>query len=531
MLHPKAVKEFLNKSRDDHSWLKEESESSLDKLLAESSFQPLDARPLDFPQKVSVLLGIAYPRFAFWLDLGLGKTRISLELLNHLWRRKKITKAIIVVYSEASLYGWADQIKEWGFDVPFTIIPKGSGVEKQKRLNTFSEGLLIVSYTSLIHLVSAYQEVKNSKKRKLKISIEQLQILTKGDYCLILDESTKAFTFNSLTFKVCSRISKKAQSTYILAGRPLGRDPQVLWTQHYIADLGESLGETLGLFRAAFFDSKRGYWGGYEYKLKQGGQEALARCLKHRSITFESDDDRTLPKRVKSIERVPLPLESLTYLRNQVELIKKSAGDSKQVNNAFIRMRQISSGFMSLSHEELSEKVIIKFKHNPKLDRLKELIEDIPKSCKFIIFHEFNASGEMLEQAMKSLKIKYGRLWSGSTDIKKIMDSFNNDPKYQCLIINHMVGSFGLNLQVANYQFYYESPVGVISRAQSEKRCWRKGQIKNVYQYDLIVKGTFDQIILDHHAQGNDLFKALIKNPKKLLKSLEAAGETKFKEP
>jgi len=48
-----------------------------------------------------------------------------------------------------------------------------------------------------------------------------------------------------------------------MAGIPVGRDPQVLWAQFNYCDHGETLGETLGIFRAAFFRAETNYWSGF----------------------------------------------------------------------------------------------------------------------------------------------------------------------------------------------------------------------------------------------------------------------------
>ena len=63
----------------------------------------------------------------------------------------------------------------------------------------------------------------------------------------------------------------------------------------------------------------------------------------------------------------------------------------------------------------------------------------------------------------------------------------------------------------------YESPVSAIDRYELEGRIFRNGQKHKSFIYDLIVKDSVDQNILDFHTEGMDLFKRLVEDPAKFL--------------
>jgi SNF2 family DNA or RNA helicase len=88
-------------------------------------------------------------------------------------------------------------------------------------------------------------------------------------------------------------------------------------------------------------------------------------------------------------------------------------------------------------------------------------------------------------------------------------------------VINNKVGAYSLDglQEVANYTMFYESPVSPIDREQAERRLRREGQKRRVFQYDLVTRGTVDEKILTFHAEGEELFKALVRNPKSILTS------------
>jgi SNF2 family DNA or RNA helicase len=83
-----------------------------------------------------------------------------------------------------------------------------------------------------------------------------------------------------------------------------------------------------------------------------------------------------------------------------------------------------------------------------------------------------------------------------------------------------MVGSsavaFGLNLQVANYTVFFESPDSLIVRQQMERRTVRPGQTKQTFIYDLVTRNSVEQKILDSLVAGRNLHERLIRGEEQL---------------
>ena len=78
------------------------------------------------------------------------------------------------------------------------------------------------------------------------------------------------------------------------------------------------------------------------------------------------------------------------------------------------------------------------------------------------------------------------------------------------LIIQNQFG-IGLNLQLANYAHFFESPVSPIIRAQCERRFRRQGSAhSHAYQLDYICAGTVDEAILAMLQEGKDLLQHII---------------------
>ena len=189
------------------------------------------------------------------------------------------------------------------------------------------------------------------------------------------------------------------------------------------------------------------------------------------------------------------------------------------MKNAFIRRRQVSSGFVGVVDDETGEKAEIEFVENPKLDWTLELAESIPEGHKIVIFYEFTWSGRKLTEALTKLGLNPIWLWSGTKNSREELNRFETDPSCEAAVINHRVGAYSLDglQKVANYTVFYESPVSVIDREQAERRLRRDGQLRKVFQYDPVVRGSVDRKILEFHKEGEELMTALLRDPEKVL--------------
>jgi len=219
-------------------------------------------------------------------------------------------------------------------------------------------------------------------------------------------------------------------------------------------------------------------------------------------------------------ELVKFDDEARAYYERLVKQVLAARGNMREMKNVFLRMRQISSGFIGLKDDETGERAEIEFQENPKLERLLELLDQLPDGRKAVVFHEFTYSGKKITSLLKEeLGVKPIWLWSGTKDTKRELQRFATDNNCTVAVINNKVGAFSLDgLQdVANYTFVYESPVSSIDREQLERRLVRQGQKRTVFQYDLLVEKTVDQKIRDYHKEGEALFDALLRNPAKAL--------------
>lgn len=524
MISEKAIKNYINEPRDDFRWLKELGHKELDRLLNGIDPKPRYNKKLGLHQKVALYLGIGLGCFAYWYDMGTGKTLISLELLQYWWDIGELRRALVFVTSDKAFPTWENQIKEYGITIPYCTLDANNSVEKWEKLDNFDEGIVFLHYPGAVAMVSGPSK---TKKNKIALIPDKVAKLVQGVDAAVYDEITKAGNTTSLTHKLCRKVSQAAAFRYGLAGMPNGRDPTPLWAQMYLIDQGETLGPTLGLFREAFFTgtenpfvpaSKRKY--ALDYTFKERMTPKLSRMVLHRSLAYTADECIDLPPEREVTEYIKLPPDTRAYYDELVAELIEAKGNMRAVKNAFLRMRQLSSGFLGMKDDETGERAEIEFEPNVKLERLLDIADTFPENRKALIFYQFTHSGKSIVKAFKKeFKLDVPWLWSGTKDSRKTLRDFIEGDAPFCLI-NNQVGAYSLDgLQVANYEFVYEAALSAIDYEQMKRRIRRQGQKhRTCFYYPLVVKDTVDEKILQFHQEGRDLFKSLITDPSAVLR-------------
>lgn len=503
MIPQRYIKRFLERSLRDYRRLKGMTESQLEIAHKRLPIRLHKWVKLTRDQKICVLILALRPRFAVWSDPGAGKTLIAMVAAEYHNRRHGMKQALVLVPRRANKDEWALQVEEHYPELGCMVL-RGSTQDKWRQLAESDDCLLVVeTYAGFTRMVC---EQKLGKLRPDWDLVERF-IRFGGIIC---DESSMLggganVTKQSLIFRLLNRLSRHAGMFVAMSGTPFGRDPRLIWAQMYLVDHGETLGRSLGLFEAAFF-GEEDYWGKRQFLKTR--QNDLHRLLAHNSIRFKVSESE-LPKRRPIRRYVSIPLEQQEWLERFYDVLEHDP-DKRKKESAFLRIRQLSSGFVGFTDEEDGERAQITFAENPKLEALCDYALSIPVDYQFLVFHEFVFSGKSIAREFDRIGIDYLTLDGSTNNPEKMLRSFRRGEK-QALVLNVKSGDFGLNLQVAKYAIYYESPVSSITRKQTERRIIRRySQNRWTAIVDLIMRGTMDERVLRFHAEGEDLFQAIL---------------------
>jgi len=508
---PYALQDYMELEPDNWDWLKKISEKKLDAQIAKLRPQPQFESPLWKHQKACFLIGINNPHFMFFLDMGVGKSRITLEIIKYRKLCNEAECTLILVPTLVTIQTWVDEVAKFAPDLKLLGL-QGTNDERIDMLNDDAD-FYAINYQGLTSLTTENVVAKKGKGKKKKWAINRSAVTafrSKFD-SMVCDEITSIKNHQSLWYRSANLISDACTTRFGLTGTPFGSDPGDLWAQYHCIDKGDTLGQTLGIFQAGFFNKEKNHFSNNPYHFihtfDKRKKVEFRKRLKHRSIRYLEDECQELPAKAFRKVYVKFTGEMEVFYNEAYEELIAARGNYDEMRNSFTRMRQLASGFMTVKNEE--EKIQIKFKEQPKLDATMGIIDSIGLGRKIVIFNEYVHSGNVICEELKRRKYKHIRIYSGTKDHQKELAKFNNDPDCRVAVVNHQSGAMSLNLQIANYVIYYESPTGPVGRQQSIKRCHRGGQDKRVFFYDIIMKRTVDERIQMHLEAGKDLMESL----------------------
>lgn len=508
-----AIKQFLRRERDDCRYYKSLTSEQLEEMIRELPIRPPVWSKLRLHQKQGLLMGIDLRTGGFHMDTGMGKSLLSMALTLYFKRLGLLKQVLILVPNRTNRDEWGLEIEKHVPNETY-LIPKGTSAQKLEQILASDATFILETYMGLVRMVSTLVAKKKrgklTGKEHLKLSPTKIKHLVRKLGGAFADESSLLGNKFSLFTRVARQLAKHGKIFFELTGTPFGRDPTMLWSQMFLLDGGWSLGETLGLFRAAFFTAKENYWGGTDYKFDPTKEKQLHRFLAHRTVRYEADKS-DLPRMVPIVKQFRLPQDAQAYFDRAKETMLAAHGRFKEQKNAFLRMRQISSGFLGYKDDELGVRASLEFSPNPKLDLCTSLLSEITPNHKVVVFCDFVYSSDLLVRELKRLHIGHVRLYGKTKDTSAVRRAFDRDDKVRVFVVTSAAGWAGLNLQIAKYLIYFESPVSPIVRKQTQRRVERQeSEHDTVFVYDLVGLGTYDQRILDFHAEGRDLFAAIV---------------------
>lgn len=498
----RAIDAFLARDMRSFQWLKKERREDLVRAIADfDRLSRFKTEPWTH-QLVCHYIGLCYPRFLFLLDMGLGKSKILLDLLTHALRSKSATTGLVVVPRLINVASWADAIAEHSDLAPNLIDCEDIG-EKRSRLMNPRGDISVVDYHGLTLALT------RKEKKKLVADPAVIDAVAKAHQFIGIDESHKVATTTSIWFDVVDRLSARARHVHATTGTLIGKNVQRAWPQFYIVDRGETLGETEGLFQASFFNFKAGpFKTTAEFDKRKSRR--LHVMLQNRSIRYDDDEVHDLPMLVNRKRIVEMASDQADHYARAVDGVIALAGSEPSKQGApWLRMRHITAGFLSWKDEYGDH--LLPFARNPKLDMLETMLVDELVDSKVVVVHHYTPTGAMIMDRLTKTGVEAIWLHGGTKDKADARRRFLEPSGPRVLVMNDDFGTGIDELQhVARYMIFYESPTPPDTRRQTEKRIHRPGQRERCFVYDLIARSTVDGGILRGIAEGYDLHDVVV---------------------
>ena len=429
-------------------------------------------KPHDY-QKYCISRCITDDKLGLFLDMGLGKTAITLTAINDLkYNRFQIGKALVIAPKKVAEDTWTREQEKWEHLKNLRVIPVLGSLKKRiMALNTPSD-IYVINRENVEWLVDYY----------------------KNDWpfdTVVIDELSSFKNPQSKRFKAMKRVRPLIKKIIGLTGTPAPNGYIDLWAQVYLLDQGERLEQYITHYRKKYFDpDKRNQEIVFSYKPKETSVDLIKNKISDICISLSAQDYLNMPKLMIDTKYVQLDnkakymydvfeREMFLQLENEDEIDVASAA---ALTN---KLLQFSNG--AVYKQESDEFVEV---HKCKIEAFKELIEAL-QGQPALVFYNFKHDLVRLEKVLKSMKLRVGVLKS-SEDIAKW-----NNRELDILLAHPASAAYGLNLQDGgNHIIWFGLNWSLELYKQANARLYRQGQKATVVVHHLVASGCVDENVL-----------------------------------
>lgn len=476
------------------------------------------------------------PYSALFIDVGLGKSVISLTLLADLLKEGWRGKALVVAPLRVARSTWPEEIKEWkqAAGIEYTLIRAEDSDDDiraiyKEHYDRFYAAERRVGETPRVaarnaaRKASPYrQAAKEEKRRRLVLEDTELHIInaeqlvwlvefweergrTTGetwpyDVCF-LDESSKFKDPSTKRWKALNKARSRIKRLHQLTASPASEHYEGLFAQLFLMDRGKRLGRSMHSYHKKYFHEIRK---AHKWKLRPGSDKRISEKIADICKVVKLADVREYVKVedwVPIKRRIVLPTDiQERYKRFERDFILEMDDDIIEAMNAgalFNKLLQLSAGAVYDAEKN------VRAVHDEKIEDLKELVEELGDTP-IMVTYWFQSTLQRLKKAFPDAVVMDREA--------KCKDAWNAG-KIKMLLVHPASAGHGLNLQkgpghdIAIFDpFYsrelYEQVIG---------RLARQGQRKLVRVWQLTCVDTYDELVYecleDKHQGQERLFK------------------------
>lgn len=439
--------------------------------------------PHDY-QKYCIDRIISDSSLGLFLDMGLGKTVITLTAVNELiYNRFEVGKVLVVAPKKVAETTWTNEAQKWEHLHNLRISRViGTLAQRVRALNTPAD-VYVINRENVPWLV----EYDRNAWRFDMVVIDELSSF----------KSSKAQRFKSMCY-----VRQHIKRLVGLTGTPASNGLIDLWAQIYLLDEGERLGKKITHFRTKYCDCNT--HGGHfsTYAMKPGAEESIRAAISDICISMKAEDYLQLPE--CTVVDVPVYMDKRTekrYEEFEREMLLQIDENTLDAGTAAVlsgKLMQFANGAV---YDENRNAVEI---HSGKLDTLSELVEGL-NGQHALIFYNFRHDLErILRHCEKSsLTIR---------ELKTAQDEADwNAGKIDLLLAHPASAGYGLNLQQGGHHvIWFGLNWSLELYEQANKRLHRQGQQERVIIHRLITQNTRDVDVADALAGKQDVQNALL---------------------
>lgn len=412
------------------------------------------------------------PGLGAFLDMGLGKTVITLTAVNELkYNRFAVRRVLVIAPKKVAEATWSKEAAKWDHLKLLRVIPVlGSLKQRIRALNTPAD-VYVINRENVQWLVDYYR----------------------NDWpfdMVVIDESSSFKNHQAKRWKSLTWARSKITRIVELTGTPAPNGLIDLWAQVYLLDGGERLGKTIGGFRQRYFDpDQRNAQQVFSYKPKDGAGQSIQDRIADICISMSAKDYLELPECISVDVPVKLdPRAQAAYKKLERDMLLEVDEDEITATTAAVlgnKLLQLGNGAV---YGEDHKAVEI---HQCKIEAFLEVVEAL-QGQSALVFYNFKHDRDRLVKALEKSGLRV-RVYQGPQDA----DDWN-EHKIDILLAHPASTAYGLNLQDGGrHIIWFGLNWSLELYQQANKRLHRQGQTERVIIHNLIVQGSMDEDVME----------------------------------
>ncbi len=299
---------------------------------------------------------------ALFLDMGLGKTSITLTAIHDLMLDSfDVSRVLVVAPVRVAKDTWPKELEKWDHLRHLTMAV-AVGTPKQREAAVRQDAMITV--------------INRENLKWLTEFLHQNRMPFRYDM-LVIDELSGFKSYKSQRFKLMRQLRAKVHRIVGLTGTPAPNGLMDLWAEIGLLDRGERLGRFIGpyreqYFRASSYNPQTGIV--YRYEPKPDAEQEIYDRISDISISMKALDYLDMPACI--MNTVPVYLDDserrvYEQLKKEYILTMAEGGDVDAANAAALsgKLLQLAGGAV---YDECHH---VREFHSRKLDALEDLIE------------------------------------------------------------------------------------------------------------------------------------------------------------
>lgn len=434
-----------------------------------------------------------HDRCALFLDMGLGKTVVTLTRIQELFSEFAIHKALVIAPLRPAEDTWPTELAKWDHL---------AGLRMSLVLGTAKQRLRALNNDAEIYVIN---------RENIAWLVKTLGGAWPFDLTVI-DELSSFKSTSAQRWRILRRVIKLSQYVIGLTGTPAARGYIDLWPELYLIDGGERLGKTVGEYRVRYFNpgAHKGHIV-YEWRLKRGAKEAIDQKLSDLCLSMSTEDWLELPPLTYNNVVVRLsPDERAVYEQFQrdrvLPLLRGELVDVEESESAVVGSTAAiaSNKLLQMANGAVYDDGGAVFHlHDRKLDALAE-IEEAAHGQPLLVFYSYKHDLERIQARFSKARVLHG-----AEDVRAW-----NAGEIPMLLCHPASAGHGLNLQGGGHiAVWFGLPWSLELYQQANKRLHRTGQTQGVVVHRILCDNTLDQRVLavldDRDAVQRGLLDAL----------------------